>query len=135
MGLHSHNYVLEPCSLFVISNSAGYSYIIKGRKKDKKVAVSKFTRTMGTLTSSGVPILEGLDITAKTAGNRVIELAVMDVKAAVSEGKTLAEPLAKSKVFPDMVTHMIAGRKKPGRELANRIERLLGVGARLWDQT
>jgi type IV pilus assembly protein PilC len=74
----------------------------------KKVAVSKFTRTMGTLTSSGVPILEGLEITAKTAGNKVIELAVMDVREAVSEGKTLAEPLMKSKVFPPMVTHMIA---------------------------
>lgn len=74
----------------------------------KKVAVAKFTRTMGTLTSSGVPILEGLEITAKTAGNRVIEDAVMEVRSAVSEGKTLAEPLMKLKVFPPMVTHMIA---------------------------
>ncbi|KKM86330.1 hypothetical protein LCGC14_1280100 [marine sediment metagenome] len=74
----------------------------------RKVAVSKFTRTMGTLTSSGVPILEGLDITAKTAGNKVIERAVLMVKAGVSEGKTLAEPLKASGVFPDMVVHMIA---------------------------
>lgn len=80
----------------------------------KKVAVSKFTRTMGTLTSSGVPILEGLEITAKTAGNKVIELAVMDVREAVSEGKTLAEPLMKSKVFPPMVTHMIAVGESTG---------------------
>jgi type IV pilus assembly protein PilC len=74
----------------------------------KKVAVAKFTRTLGTLISSGVPILDGLEITAKTAGNKVIEYAVMDVRAGVSEGKTLAEPLMKSKVFPPMVTHMIS---------------------------
>jgi type IV pilus assembly protein PilC len=74
----------------------------------KKVAVAKFTRTLGTLISSGVPILDGLEITAKTAGNKVIEHAVMDVRQAVSEGKTLAEPLMKSRVFPPMVTHMIA---------------------------
>ena len=74
----------------------------------RKVAVAKFTRTLGTLISSGVPILDGLEITAKTAGNKVIEYAVMDVRSAVSEGKTLAEPLMKSKVFPPMVTHMIA---------------------------
>jgi type IV pilus assembly protein PilC len=73
-----------------------------------KVAISKFTRTMGTLTSSGVPILEGLEITAKTAGNKVIEDSVMAVRTAVSEGKTLAEPLMREKVFPPMVTHMIA---------------------------
>jgi type IV pilus assembly protein PilC len=74
----------------------------------RKVAVAKFTRTLGTLISSGVPILDGLEITAKTAGNKVIEYAVMDVRQAVSEGKTLAEPLMKSKVFPPMVTHMIS---------------------------
>jgi type IV pilus assembly protein PilC len=73
-----------------------------------KVAISKFTRTMGTLTSSGVPLLDGLEITARTAGNKVIENAVMSVRSAVSEGKTLAEPLMKLKVFPPMVTHMIA---------------------------
>jgi type IV pilus assembly protein PilC len=74
----------------------------------RKVAVAKFTRTLGTLVSSGVPILDGLEITAKTAGNKVIEYAVMEVRQAVTEGKTLAEPLMKSKVFPPMVTHMIA---------------------------
>ncbi len=79
-----------------------------------KVAISKFTRTMGTLTSSGVPILDGLEITAKTAGNRVIELAVMDVRTAVSEGKTLSEPLTKAKIFPPMVTHMIAVGESTG---------------------
>jgi len=80
----------------------------------KKVAVSKFTRTMGTLVSSGVPILDALDITAKTAGNRVIELAVYEVRQGVSEGKTIAEPLAKTKVFPQMVTHMIAVGEQTG---------------------
>jgi len=80
----------------------------------RKVAVAKFTRTLGTLISSGVPILDGLEITAKTAGNKVIEYAVMDVKTAVSEGKTLAEPLQKSQVFPPMVTHMIAVGESTG---------------------
>ena len=80
----------------------------------KKVAVAKFTRTLGTLISSGVPILDGLEITAKTAGNKVIEYAVMDVRAAVSEGKTLAEPLLKAKTFPPMVTHMIAVGESTG---------------------
>lgn len=80
----------------------------------QKVAISKFTRTMGTLTSSGVPILDGLEITAKTSGNKVIELAIMDVRSAVTEGKTLAEPLMKAKVFPPMVTHMIAVGEQTG---------------------
>jgi len=80
----------------------------------RKTAVAKFTRTLGTLVSSGVPLLEGLEITAKTAGNKVIEYAVRDVKKAVSEGKTLAEPLMKSGVFPPMVTHMIAVGEQTG---------------------
>jgi type IV pilus assembly protein PilC len=79
-----------------------------------KVAVAKFTRTLGTLVSSGVPILDGLEITAKTAGNKVIEYAVMDVRKSVAEGKTLEEPLSKAKVFPPMVTHMIAVGESTG---------------------
>ncbi len=79
-----------------------------------KVAVAKFTRTLGTLVSSGVPILDGLEITAKTAGNKVVEYAVMDVRKAVAEGKTLEEPLTKAKVFPPMVTHMIAVGESTG---------------------
>lgn len=79
-----------------------------------KVAVAKFTRTMGTLISSGVPILDGLEITAKTSGNKVVEYAITSVRLAVSEGKTLAEPLAKAKVFPPMVTHMIAVGESTG---------------------
>ena len=74
----------------------------------RKVAVAKFTRTMGTLLTSGVPILEGLIIVAKTAGNKIIEEAIMVTRQSVSEGKTLAEPLNKSKVFPPMVNQMIA---------------------------
>jgi type IV pilus assembly protein PilC len=80
----------------------------------RKVAVAKFTRTLGTLISSGVPILDGLEITAKTAGNKVIEYAVMEIRQAVSEGKTIAEPLMKTNVFPPMVTHMISVGESTG---------------------
>ena len=73
-----------------------------------RVAVAKFTRTLGTLMTSGVPILEGLNIVAKTAGNKVVEEAIMQTRQSVSEGKTLAEPLTKAKVFPPMVTQMIS---------------------------
>jgi len=79
-----------------------------------KVAVAKFTRTLGTLVSSGVPILDGLEITAKTSGNKVIEYAIMDVRKGVVGGKTLAEPITKLKVFPPMVTHMIAVGESTG---------------------
>ena len=73
-----------------------------------RVSVAKFTRTLGTLLTSGVPILEGLIIVSRTAGNKVVEEAIMTTRQAVSEGKTLAEPLGRSKVFPPMVTQMIA---------------------------
>jgi type IV pilus assembly protein PilC len=79
-----------------------------------KVAVAKFTRTLGTLVSSGVPILDGLEITAKTSGNKVIEYAIMDVRKQVTGGKTLADPLTKVKVFPPMVTHMISVGESTG---------------------
>jgi type IV pilus assembly protein PilC len=79
-----------------------------------KVSVAKFTRTLGTLVSSGVPILDGLEITAKTSGNKVVEYAIMDVRKAVMGGKTLAEPITKAKVFPPMVTHMIAVGESTG---------------------
>jgi type IV pilus assembly protein PilC len=74
----------------------------------RKVAVAKFTRTLGTLVSSGVPIMDGLDIVARTAGNRVVEEAIMHVRQSISEGKTIAEPLQESGVFPPMVVQMIA---------------------------
>lgn len=79
-----------------------------------KVAVAKFTRTLGTLVSSGVPILDGLEITAKTSGNKVLEYAIMDVRKGVVGGKTLSEPITKAKVFPPMVTHMIAVGESTG---------------------
>ncbi len=66
----------------------------------RKVAVAKFTRTLGTMISSGVPILDGLEIVAKTAGNTTVEKAIYNVKQSISEGKTIAEPLEKSGVFP-----------------------------------
>jgi type IV pilus assembly protein PilC len=74
----------------------------------RSTAVAKFTRTLGTMVSSGVPILDGLDITARTAGNKVVERAVFKAKAGIAEGQTISEPLAKSGVFPPMVTRMIA---------------------------
>ena len=73
----------------------------------RKIAVARFCRTLATLTSSGVPILDGLEITAKTAGNAIIEDAVMAVRKAVEEGKTISEPLGMTKVFPPMVVQMI----------------------------
>lgn len=74
----------------------------------RKVAVAKFTRTLGTMISSGVPIMDGLEIVAKTAGNKIIEEAIYKVRQAISEGKTMADPLAESGVFPPMVVQMIA---------------------------
>ena len=74
----------------------------------RKSAVSRFTRTLGTLISSGVSILDGLEITAKTAGNRVIHDAVMGSRASIAGGETISAPLEKSGVFPPMVTSMIA---------------------------
>jgi type IV pilus assembly protein PilC len=73
----------------------------------RKIAVARFCRTLATLTASGVPILDGLEITAKTAGNAIVEDAVMAVRKSVEEGKTVSEPLAETKVFPQMVVQMI----------------------------
>jgi len=80
----------------------------------RKIAVARFTRTLGTLISSGVPILEGLDITAKTAGNAVVERALQKVRKSLEEGKSLTEPLKESEVFPGMVTQMIAVGEQTG---------------------
>jgi type IV pilus assembly protein PilC len=73
----------------------------------RKIAVARFARTLATMVASGVPILEGMDIVAKSAGNKIIEEAVMKARTSISEGKTISEPLAESKVFPIMVTQMI----------------------------
>ena len=73
----------------------------------QKVSVAKFTRTLGTLVASGVPIIDGLDITARTAGNKVVENAVLATIASIKEGQTIAEPLSKQAIFPPMVVQMI----------------------------
>lgn len=73
----------------------------------RKIAVARFTRTLGTLITSGVPILEGLSITARTSGNAVLEEALMKVRKAIEEGRTIVDPLKESGVFPNMVTQMI----------------------------
>lgn len=74
----------------------------------RKVSVAKFTRTLGTMISSGVPIMDGLEIVAKTAGNVIVEEAIYGVRQAISEGKTMAEPLQSCGIFPPMVVQMIA---------------------------
>jgi type IV pilus assembly protein PilC len=80
----------------------------------RKSAVSRFTRTLGTLISSGVSILDGLEITAKTAGNRVIQDAIMESRASIAGGETISAPLKKSAVFPPMVISMIAVGEQTG---------------------
>jgi type IV pilus assembly protein PilC len=80
----------------------------------RKIAVARFTRTLGTLISSGVPILEGLDITARTAGNAVVERSLQKVRKSLEEGKSLTEPLKETEVFPGMVTQMIGVGEQTG---------------------
>lgn len=80
----------------------------------RKIAVARFCRTLATLVSSGVPILEGLTITASTAGNRVVKDAVLSVRASIEAGRSLAEPLKSSGVFPPMVTQMIGVGEETG---------------------
>jgi type IV pilus assembly protein PilC len=95
----------------------------------QRVAVAKFTRTLGTLLSSGVPILEGLLIVARTAGNKIVEEAIVATRQSVSEGKTLAEPLSKAKVFPPMVTQMISVGEATGA-----LDNMLGKIADFYDE-
>ena len=80
----------------------------------KKVAIAKFTRTLSTMLSSGVPILEGLDIVARTSGNKTIEKAILKTKVSIGEGKTIAEPLGASGIFPPMVVQMISVGESTG---------------------
>jgi len=94
----------------------------------RKSSVAKFTRTLGTLITSGVPILDGLSIVAKTSGNKVVEEAIMGARQSISEGKTVAEPLAKSEVFPKMVTHMISVGESTGA-----LDAMLGKIADFYD--
>jgi len=94
----------------------------------QKVAVARFTRTMGTMISSGVPILEALDIVAKTAGNMTIEKALYSVRAGITQGRTMAEPLGESKVFPSMVVQMVAVGEQTGA-----LDAMLGKIADFYD--
>ena len=80
----------------------------------KKIAVARFCRTLGTLVSSGVPILDGLEITARTAGNAIVEDAIMATRKSIEEGKTIAEPLRGHDVFPPMVVQMVAVGEQTG---------------------
>jgi type IV pilus assembly protein PilC len=80
----------------------------------RKIAVARFCRTLGTLVASGVPILDGLEITAKTAGNRVVKDAVMETRTSIEAGKSIAKPLEATKVFPPMVTQMISVGEETG---------------------
>jgi len=89
----------------------------------RKSSVARFTRTLGTLISSGVPILDGLEITARTAGNAVVEKAIVQTRGSISEGNTIAEPLAACNVFPPMVVQMISVGEQTGAldEMLNKI--------------
>ncbi len=95
----------------------------------KKVAVARFSRTLSTMLSSGVPILDALDIVARTAGNVVVENEIMRTRASISEGKTIAEPLSESKVFPGMVVQMIAVGEQTGA-----MDAMLGKIADFYDE-
>jgi len=94
----------------------------------RKVAVARFTRTFGTMISSGVPILDALEIVAKSAGNKVIEKAILYVRAKISEGKNIASPLAETKVFPAMVVQMIGVGEATGA-----MDQMLGKIADFYD--
>jgi type IV pilus assembly protein PilC len=94
-----------------------------------KVSVSRFCRTFATLSQSGVPILESLDIVGKTCGNRVIEILVDEIKLSVKEGESIALPLSKSTIFPLMVTRMIAIGEKSGQ-----LEKMLAKVAEFYDE-
>ncbi len=123
------NFAASYKMLFVIAGFFGFSFLFKTyyatdngkRRMDgiflrmpvmgpliRKVAVAKFTRTLGTMLSSGVPLLDALEICAKTAGNKVVEEAVFNTRTSISEGKTIADPLEETGVFPPMVVQMIS---------------------------
>ncbi len=80
----------------------------------RKVAVARFTRTLGTMISSGVPILDALEITAKTSGNAVVEEVIYEARTSIAEGQTIADPLSESDIFPGMVTQMISVGESTG---------------------
>ena len=94
----------------------------------RKAAVAKFTRTLGTLITSGVPIMDGLMITAKTAGNKILEGSILDARQSISAGRTLADPLSRADVFPKMVVHMISVGESTGA-----LDAMLGKIADFYD--
>jgi type IV pilus assembly protein PilC len=93
----------------------------------RKLAVARFSQNMSLLLSSGVPILDGLAITARTAGNKVVEKAIMSSRVSISEGKTVAEPLRESKIFPPLVCSMVAVGESTGGLMEPMIMVVLGV--------
>ena len=95
----------------------------------RKVSVAKFSRTLSTLVKSGVPILTSLGIVGKTAGNKVIEIAVTNVRSSIREGENIAKPLAQSGVFPPMVVRMIAVGEQTGE-----MEKMLSKIADFYDE-
>ncbi len=95
----------------------------------QKTAIARFSRTLSVLVTSGVPILQGLDITARTAGNMVIQNAVDKVRRSISEGKTITAPLAESGVFPPMVVQLVAVGEQTGR-----LAEMLGKIADFYDE-
>jgi len=95
----------------------------------RKVAISKFTRTLATLIKAGVPILSALEIVGKTSGNKVVEMAIENVRTNVRDGENIAEPLAKSKIFPPMVTRMVSVGEQAGE-----LEKMLSKIADFYDE-
>jgi type IV pilus assembly protein PilC len=138
----SHNFVSYLPFIIVIALGGGFGFkhaisTTKGRRNFhkallkfpivgavlQKIAVARFTRTLGTLLQSGVPILDALEICARTAGNVVIEEGIMLVRLRISEGKNIADPLMEAKVFPDMVVQMISVGEQTGAldQMLNKI--------------
>jgi type IV pilus assembly protein PilC len=95
----------------------------------RKVAISKFARTLSTLIKSGVPILAALEIVGKTSGNKVVEIAIDNVRSNVREGENIAEPLSRSKIFPSMVTRMVSVGEQSGE-----LEKMLSKIADFYDE-
>jgi len=95
----------------------------------RKVAISKFTRTLSTLIKSGVPILSALEIVAKASGNKIVEMSIENVKSSVREGENIAEPLSRSKIFPPMVTRMVSVGEQTGE-----LEKMLSKIADFYDE-
>ena len=94
----------------------------------RKIAIARFSRTLSTLVSSGVPILDSLNIVAKTAGNQIVQDAIMSARSSISEGETIAEPLSRADVFPPMVTQMISVGESTGS-----LDTMLGKIADFYD--